>query len=178
MKCTCGKEIPEKRVSLGYRECVDCSTVEKYGCVDLVYHKTGNTIEILPAPEAKKMQELSKRRGFGSMTSMHGSRAGSSVAANLPSTFTEEDFRKAGEEVMKEYEVLGVQAALDLIGEMYRKEKISSSQKKRLDNIFVALNSPAPSPVQRIYWRPEASEPRPEVDPEIQEAMRQWKWWR
>ena len=179
MNCKCGNPIPEKRVELGYRECVDCSTVEKYGFVDVVYHKTGNTIEVLSAEDAKKMLELTKRRGFGSMSSIRGSRSGAAVALTLPETFhTEEDFQKAGQEAMREYEVLGVQAALELVEQMHRKEKISLHQKKRLIDIFAALESPAPPPVQRIYWRPETSEPQPEVDPEIQEAMRQWKWWK
>jgi hypothetical protein len=71
-KCKCGSEIPEKRVEMGYKTCVECSTEEKYGFIDVVYHKTGNTIEILPAEDAKKMRELTKRRGFGSMSSLRG----------------------------------------------------------------------------------------------------------
>ena len=49
VKCSCGNIIPKKRVEMGYKVCVECSTTEKYGCIDIIYHKTGNTIEILDA---------------------------------------------------------------------------------------------------------------------------------
>ena len=59
MNCkNCKKEIPQGRVDLGYKVCVDCSDVERYGCVDIVYHKTGNTIQIMPQEDAAKINKL------------------------------------------------------------------------------------------------------------------------
>ena len=67
MKCKCKPEniIPPQRVALGYTTCVKCSTVQPYGCVQITYHKTGNTIQIMPKEQAKRIRKLSARRGYG-----------------------------------------------------------------------------------------------------------------
>lgn len=179
MKCKCGKLIPEKRVEMGYKNCVDCSTVEKYGSVDIIYHKTGNTIEILPAEDARKINELTKRRGFGSMAAMRGGSGGGGISVGASRTYpTRADFDKVGNEAMKEYEDFGIEEALKVIESYYSKEKITPLQRKNLIAIFEHLENPVKPEKPRVYWKPEVKEPKPEVDPEIEEAMRQWKWWR
>ena len=35
MKCKCKNIIPQARVLLGYKVCIDCSTIEQYGCAPL-----------------------------------------------------------------------------------------------------------------------------------------------
>ena len=67
MKCRCSKEVPEIRVKLGYKTCVGCSTVEAYGCINITYHKTGNTIQIMPKEQAARIRKLTERRGYGTM---------------------------------------------------------------------------------------------------------------
>ena len=64
-KCKCGNIIPPQRVALGYTECVDCSSTEAYGCVAITYHKTGNTIQIMPKAQAARIRKLTARRGYG-----------------------------------------------------------------------------------------------------------------
>ena len=52
MKCKCNNIIPEPRVKLGYTVCVQCSTVEPYGCAPVINHKTGNSIQIMSSKDA------------------------------------------------------------------------------------------------------------------------------
>ena len=66
-KCKCNKIIPQGRLSLGYKTCVDCSSTEAYGCVNITYHKTGNTIQIMPKTQAARIRKLTERRGYGTM---------------------------------------------------------------------------------------------------------------
>ena len=73
MKCKCGSQIPEARLELGYKTCVLCSTEEKVGCIDVVYHKTGNTIEITDRETAEKIRKLSRRNSKGIMVGMRPS---------------------------------------------------------------------------------------------------------
>jgi len=47
MKCKCNITIPEGRLGLGYRTCVNCSTTELYSYIPIIEHKTGNTIQIV-----------------------------------------------------------------------------------------------------------------------------------
>ena len=72
MKCKCNKIIPEGRLRLGrlrlgFRVCVDCSTVSRYGCAPVINHKTGNTIQIMSSEDAAKVAKLFRRRGYGTM---------------------------------------------------------------------------------------------------------------
>ena len=64
-KCKCGNIIPPQRLALGYTECVDCSSTEAYGSVAITYHKTGNTIQIMPKAQAARIRKLTARRGYG-----------------------------------------------------------------------------------------------------------------
>jgi len=67
MKCKCKKIIPDGRVKLGYKNCVDCSTTERYGCAPLINHKTGNSIQIMSASDAAIISKLTRRKGYGTM---------------------------------------------------------------------------------------------------------------
>ena len=67
MNCKCGSIIPDVRVNLGYKTCVNCSTVEQYGCAPLINHKTGNSIQIMSSSDAAKIAKLTRRRGYGTM---------------------------------------------------------------------------------------------------------------
>ena len=69
MKCKCKKIIPIQRVNLGYKNCVDCSTVEHYGCAPITFHKTGNSIQIMSSSDAAKISKMTQRRGYGTMLS-------------------------------------------------------------------------------------------------------------
>jgi len=62
----CGNDMPELRyVKYGYRNCVNCSSVERVGGVPITNHKTGNTIQILPKEVAENLIRLSQRQGYG-----------------------------------------------------------------------------------------------------------------
>ena len=67
MKCNCKNIIPIQRVKLGYTTCVQCSTVERYGCAPITYHKTGNSIQIMSSKEACRIAMLTRRKGYGTM---------------------------------------------------------------------------------------------------------------
>jgi|TARA_B100001094_G_scaffold302707_1_gene330192 hypothetical protein len=67
MKCKCSNIIPQGRVDLGYTVCVNCSTVERYGCAPIINHKTGNSIEILSREDAERIAKLTRRKGYGTM---------------------------------------------------------------------------------------------------------------
>ena len=67
MKCKCKNIIPIQRVALGYKNCIDCSTVKRYSCVPITFHKTGNSIQIMSSEDAAKIRKMTQRRGYGTM---------------------------------------------------------------------------------------------------------------
>ena len=70
MKCKCNKQIPNGRLRLGFKVCISCSSVEAYGCAPVINHKTGNSIQIMSASDAKRIAKLTQRRGYGTMLGM------------------------------------------------------------------------------------------------------------
>jgi len=66
-KCKCNNIIPDGRVNLGYKTCVNCSTVERYGCAPLINHKTGNSIQIMSQSDAAVVAKMTRRKGYGTM---------------------------------------------------------------------------------------------------------------
>jgi len=68
MKCIkCDNIIPQGRLKLGYKICVNCSTVERYGCAPVINHKTGNSIQIMSMSDSIKISKLTRRSGYGTM---------------------------------------------------------------------------------------------------------------
>ena len=67
MKCKCKNIIPNGRLRLGFKVCVECSTVSRYGCAPIINHKTGNTIQIMSSEDAAIVAKLTRRRGYGTM---------------------------------------------------------------------------------------------------------------
>ena len=67
MICKCKNIIPEGRLKLGYSVCVECSTVDRYGCAPITFHKTGNSIQMMSSKDAEAFAKLTKRRGYGTM---------------------------------------------------------------------------------------------------------------
>ena len=63
--CSCGEEIPEKRIQLGYSTCVACSTTKKFSGHLVVHHKTGNEYEVIKDPETAHEMKRMTRAGFG-----------------------------------------------------------------------------------------------------------------
>ena len=144
MKCKCSNIIPEKRIQMGYKVCVECSTTERYGCIDIIYHKTGNTIEILDAEDARKMKKLSQRRGFGSLRSMGpgSSDTGKKVihfGASLAFIGTPENFEKEGEKAVVYLETFGIEKAIKSIESAHKSCRISNEQALRLKKIITSL---------------------------------------
>ena len=70
MKCT--HNIPKQRLALGYTTCVECSTVEKLGCIDTINHKTGNSIQVMSREDADKASKLLQRAGYSTLRALSG----------------------------------------------------------------------------------------------------------
>ena len=72
MKCKCKNIIPKARLALGYTTCVECSTVERYGCIDTINHKTGNSIQVMSSSDADKASKLLQRAGYSTLRALSG----------------------------------------------------------------------------------------------------------
>ena len=61
-KCKPNTKVPEGRLALGYKTCVDCSTTETYSYIPIINHKTGNTIQIVSQSLSAKVHRSWRRK--------------------------------------------------------------------------------------------------------------------
>jgi hypothetical protein len=143
MRCkSCRATIPAQRLKAlpGTLHCANCSPVEPVGCVDIVYHKTGNTIQIMPKEQAQAINKSARRSGFGSLASMRGSGGSEKTGAyvhQVPLTrqATREDFNLAGERMMHFVELGMREKALGEITESHKSRLITPAQARQLKSI-------------------------------------------
>ena len=171
MHCiNCNTQIPQGRIDLGYKECVDCSTVEAVSCVDITYHKTGNTIQVMDKDTATKVNKLAQRAGYGIM---RGLRGGKSPKSNTRLTGSVAIFRQPTEadymRTLKELEHnldRGRDWCIDWIESLYASHTINS---KHTFNLRTIINTLLPIPQQQDTYTDY------KVDDEIAYAFRNWK---
>jgi len=57
----CDATMPDERIHLGFRECVDCSSVEAYSAHVVYPHKTGAYVQPVSSSIKKDLQRLDRR---------------------------------------------------------------------------------------------------------------------
>ncbi|MAZ30847.1 MAG: hypothetical protein CMP57_02000 [Flavobacteriales bacterium] len=170
----CDETIPQGRVDLGYSVCVECSEVEKYGCVDVVNHKTGNTIEVLSRKDADQASKLTKRTGFGTLRSLRSGKApkekisiGGSPCSNV-FIGTKESFERVGKDCMMWIELEDYERVTKTLDKAKRDWVISDLQYHRLWKIMKEFMPKQETPkFQTIKEKP--------VSEEITHVFRNWK---
>ena len=152
MKCSCGKEIPEVRIKMGYKTCVECSTEDKWGCSHLVFHKTGNTIEIIKDKDlCEQINEMAKRPTFGICNGMKGTyrkkkikpASREIIKSEVPDKILKREkpnvtyqFEKIGQQALSIFEKNGIDAANLFLKESVKNLLISPNHRKQIENIL------------------------------------------
>ena len=68
----CLGPMPQGRLDLGYKVCVNCSTTQSYSCIAITNHKTGNNIQIVDQATADAFRKATQRKGYGIMAGVKG----------------------------------------------------------------------------------------------------------
>jgi len=175
MNCIkCKEDIDSRRLKAlpKTKVCVNCSTIEAVSCVDVIYHKTGNTIQIMDKQSADKINKLAKRSGFGIMSGMKGSSGGGTDYKNIGkvSVFripTEEDYQRALKRVGEFIDLENRERALKYVQNQYESKLINGKHTFNLNTIIKTL---LPLPIKEEVFIEEES-----VDEEVIHAFRNWK---
>lgn len=174
MICTCGKKINPKRVELGYSTCITCSEEKMNGVIDIVYHKTGNTIQVVDIETQKEVDKLSRRSGFGIMSGMRQSKSNTYNPKNIKNGASTsiigspESYEEVGSTMMDRLELLGRDSALKYIEDSRKYLRINTSQYYSLKKIIDAL-----SPAENLPKK--SNKVQEKIDDDIQWMFRNWK---
>jgi len=146
LKCKCNAAIPQVRIDLGYKVCVDCSTVEQVACVDITYHKTGNTIQVMDRASAAKINKLAQRSGYGIMRGLRGGKASKSntkTSGSVPvfRVPTEDDYARTLRDL--EFNIdRGAAWCKSWIDGLYRSHTLSGTHVRYINTIIDTLIPP------------------------------------
>jgi len=142
----CGVQIPHKRVELGFKDCVECSSVETYGFVNIINHKTGNTVQPMPKTQADAINKIGERKRFGTVlrggsktNTYNPKRTKHGVSNNFIGT--KQLFDKVGTEAMYLLEYQGISSALLYIEKQTKEYVINASQAFQLRQILQVINN-------------------------------------
>ena len=157
-KCSlCEKDLADERIHLGYKECLDCSEVDKYSSHTVYPHKTGGFIQPMSSEQADNMKRLDCR-GVGGTRKAKGIYSDKSWDRWLEEYLKPKEdkpkftpkptplpiyipIREAMMEVLDKYEDRGYQAAYSLTQSLYTSDKISLSDKSKITNELTELES-------------------------------------
>lgn len=139
---SCGGELPQKRADFGYNECVKCSTTETYGFVNIINHKTGNTIQPMPKEQAAAINKIGDRKRFGTVL-----RGGSKSTTYKPKKIvnggcsttyigSKESFDKVGQEALITLDYDGLEAAISFVERQVKDYIISGNQAFQIRQIL------------------------------------------
>ena len=153
---SCDNNISEDRYKLGYTECLDCSSTEKYASHTVYPHKTGGYIQPMSAEQANNMKRLDRRAAGGTTRKAKGIVSDKSWDRWLKGYYTKKEdkpkhipkptplpiyipIREAMQEVIDRYDSRGYQAAYELTQSLYTSDKISLTVKSKITNELTSL---------------------------------------
>jgi hypothetical protein len=154
--CKCGNKIPEVRKKAGYTTCVNCSTEDKWGCSQVVFHKTGNTIEVIKDKElCEEINAMAQRKTFGVCSGMTGTHRkkpptkpklvkkteDSSVGSIYRPNIVEDDFYSLGGKAIIIQSKHGDEEAERFLEDAVKMLIITSAQKKRISTILTLITN-------------------------------------
>jgi hypothetical protein len=147
MNCkSCYNKLPQKRIELGFKHCVNCSTEDAYGTVDITYHKTGNTVQHVDKATAKNINKAARRNTYGSNLGQIGKGGHTEFARKInigcSTSFigSQKTFERIGEEAMLKLDLLGLDKALDFIKRKHESLSINTQQFNKLKQTLEAFS--------------------------------------
>jgi hypothetical protein len=176
MNCIkCNSEIAAQRIKIlpNTKTCTICSDEEAFGAVNIVYHKTGNTIQIMDKHSADSINKSARRSGFGSLRAMKGGSGGSDVKAKLGTTVfiprkpTQEDFESTGKKMMDFIDWKDREEVIEFLDDELSNRNISTAHYRKLVNILDQLK-----PKEKVIIIPEMDVP---VSDDVNWAFNNWK---
>ena len=160
MKCSvCDNILDDYRVHLGYKECLDCSDVEKYSAHVVYPHKTGAFVQPVSETASKNLKRMDRR-------SVGGTRTAKGIYADNSWDRWLEDYNagkfkpkpsigpkgKPLKNKPRPYKMVqwtcidyymnnGYYPALDFVKELYKDDKITMMTKTKIVNEITSLQT-------------------------------------
>jgi len=147
----CDTKINDERFHLGYRECVECSSVEPYSAHVVYPHKTGAYVQPVSSSVKKDLDRLDRRavKVGGKMSAPTNLKEWTmpepkkQIVSPKPKqkVFTNQvNFSDSYEQCIDTYKKKGYVVTLNYLKQLFKKNKITMSTKNQLVNVLTSIH--------------------------------------
>ena len=148
----CDIKMPDERVHLGYRECVECSSVEPYSAHVVYPHKTGAFVQPVSSETKKSLDRLDRRavKVGGKMSAPTNVKEWSmpepkEVVKPKPRRRQElhtnqVNFNDSYEPTINTYKRKGYVVTLNYLKQLFKKNRITMQTKNNLVNTLTTIH--------------------------------------
>ena len=152
-KCVkCDTKIGDERFHLGYRECVECSSIEPYSAHVVYPHKTGAYVQPVSSETKKNLDRLDRRavKVGGKMsapTNLKEWKMPEPKPQPKPKPRRRQElytnqvnFSDSYEQTIDTYKQKGYVVTLNYLKQLFRKNRITMTTKNQLVNVLTTIH--------------------------------------
>jgi len=146
----CNSTMPDERVHLGYRECVECSSVEPYSAHVVYPHKTGAFVQPVSKETKESLDRLDRRavKVGGKMSaptnvkewSMPEPKPKVEPKPQQKVYYNQVSFNDSYEPTINTYKKKGYVVTINYLKQLFRRNKITMSTKNQLVNVLTTIH--------------------------------------
>ena len=146
----CDATMPDERVHLGYRECVECSSIEPYSAHVVYPHKTGAFVQPVSKETKKNLQRLDRRavKVGGKINTpqarewkMPEPKKQKVSPQPKQKVFTNQvSFNDSYEQTINTYKKKGYVVTINYLKQLFNKNKITMTTKNQLENVLTSIH--------------------------------------
>ena len=144
----CDTKMPDERVHLGYRECVECSSVEPYSAHVVYPHKTGAFVQPVSSSVKKDLQRLDRRavKVGGKINAPKAREWKMPEPKPQPQPKQQKiirnqvNFNDSFKQTIDTYKQKGYMVTVNYLKQLYRKRKITLMTKTQLVNTLTSIH--------------------------------------
>ena len=145
----CDTKMPDERIHLGYRECVECSSVEPYSAHVVYPHKTGAFVQPVSSSVKKDLDRLDRRAvKVGGKINAPQAREWKMPEPNPQPQpkpqqkvyYNQVNFNDSYEQTINTYKKKGYVVTINYLKQLFNKNKITMSTKNQLVNVLTSIH--------------------------------------
>ena len=145
----CDTKMPDERIHLGYRECVECSSVEPYSAHVVYPHKTGAFVQPVSSSVKKDLDRLDRRavKVGGKINAPQAREWKMPEPKPQPQPkpqqkvyYNQVNFNDSYEQTINTYKKKGYVVTINYLKQLFKKNKITMTTKNQLVNVLTTIH--------------------------------------
>ena len=145
----CDTKMPDERIHLGYRECVECSSVEPYSAHVVYPHKTGAFVQPVSSSVKKDLDRLDRRavKVGGKINAPQAREWKMPEPKPQPQPkpqqkvyYNQVNFNDSYEQTINTYKKKGYAVTINYLKQLFKRNRITMSTKNQLVNVLTSIH--------------------------------------